>query len=544
MNRRGRILVIDDDQDWCEEITEILQREGYHTDSASSYEEALELVNEDNYHILIVDIRMNEADQGNEDGINLLRELEKRGSSEATKVIMLSAYGTRERTRQAFREFSVADFLYKEEFNKLMFLESVRTVFAEKVRINLTLDIRWQQGSGPEQAVHNLEVEGTCLVRGTPLHSQITTELEDLFCRLFHSARSILVRPLTAGKSGTGILWVQPFYATGGGGYEVAVKFGDFRMIEQEYENFKQFVQPFLGGRRNTAIQEFRRTAHLGGIIYSLLGTIHDQPVDFGKFYPRSELSDIQAVLDRLLQDTCSTWYASRGDLQLLDLTENYQRLLSYNPDMLEQARFDQLPTVHGTHKLYFKSLKDHRTRSFTNPVSATAGKVLARPTYASITHGDLHHHNFLVDTAGHAWLIDFQTTARGHILCDVATLDSVIRFQLLAPEEATLEERLQMEEILCRIEHFSKVETLATAFKTENATLAKAYGTVVHLRTWAYRLVELNPNDDMSEYYIALLYIALNTLRFSSLASVQREHALLSASLLADRLNLEVESS
>jgi hypothetical protein len=252
----------------------------------------------------------------------------------------------------------------------------------------------------------------------------------------------------------------------------------------------------------------------------------------------------VHSVLDQLLQDTCSTWYANRGDLQLLDLTENYQRLLSYNPDMLEQVRFEQLPTVHGTHKLYFKSLKDKRTHPFTNPVLATTGKALVRPTYASITHGDLHHHNLLVDTSGHVWLIDFQATAHSHILRDVATLDSVIRFQLLGAEEATLEERLQMEETLCSIEHFSQVGTLATAFKTQNAAVAKAYATVVHLRTWACKLVELNPADDMSEYYIALLYSALNTIRFSSLALVQREHALLSASLLADRLNLEVESS
>jgi len=68
---------------------------------------------------------------------------------------------------------------------------------------------------------------------------------------------------------------------------------------------------------------------------------------------------------------------------------------------------------------------------------------------------------------------------------------------------------------------------------------LAKAYATIVHLRRLACRLAEHNPNDDISEYYIALLYNALNTLRFSSLQQIQREHALLSASLLVDKLGL-----
>jgi hypothetical protein len=96
------------------------------------------------------------------------------------------------------------------------------------------------------------------------------------------------------------------------------------------------------------------------------------------------------------------------------------------------------------------------------------------------------------------------------------------------------------MEEVLCSIEHFSQLEQLETKLPMENQVLAKTYATVVHLRTLARRLVDQNPNDDMSEYYIALLYNALNTLRYYSLPPRQREHALLCASLLADRLGLK----
>jgi hypothetical protein len=44
-------------------------------------------------------------------------------------------------------------------------------------------------------------------------------------------------------------------------------------------------------------------------------------------------------------------------------------------------------------------------------------------------------------------------------------------------------------------------------------------------------------PSDEMREYYAALLYITMNTLSFSSLKVEQCEHALISASLLLDRL-------
>lgn len=94
------------------------------------------------------------------------------------------------------------------------------------------------------------------------------------------------------------------------------------------------------------------------------------------------------------------------------------------------------------------------------------------------------------------------------------------------------------MEETLCRPERFSQVGDYELA--TENPSLTKAYRVVQHLRTLAHKFAAQNPSDDISEYYIALFYNAINTLRFYGLSSAQREHALLCASLLADKLGLK----
>jgi hypothetical protein len=137
--------------------------------------------------------------------------------------------------------------------------------------------------------------------------------------------------------------------------------------------------------------------------------------------------------------------------------------------------------------------------------------------------------------------MIDFQGTGQGHILRDLVGLDAVIRLQLLSSVEATLEECLEMEQALCRISRFSQVEQLAGMFHTSNPALAKAYAIVMHLRTLArLHLVRQNPSDDFNEYYAALLYTTLNTMRFKTLEQQQREHALLSACLLVDKLGLE----
>ncbi len=536
MNRQGRILVVDDLEAWREELVETLQRDDFYAESVSTASQVLQRLDETFYHLIVLDIRLNDADQSNIEGISLLRELDNRGFSEATKVIMLSAHDTKEQMRIAFREHKVADFLSKDKFTKWMFLESVHRIFAEEVNINLGLDIHWQQVSGPEQVVLNLEVEGVRIKRNTPLQSRTAFELEDLLCRLFYQAESVLIRPLAMGQSTTGVLRAQPFYSDGGG-RAVAVKFGDFHKIEEEYYNFKKYVRPFIGGGRNTTVLDLRRTPHFGGIVYSLLGADNDHLEDFGSFYRDADVSQVKDVLDRLFLDTCSAWYANAGQLQPYNLTADYQRILEFTLEKLEHALAELQKYVQGRQRLYFKSLNSERT--FTNPLLGMNGPPLVYPTYICTTHGDFNRHNLFIDNSGHTWLIDFQATGRGHILRDVAQLDSEIRFFMLAPEEATLEERLCMEEALCGIARFSQVEQLVTHFPTENRALAKVYATVVYLRTLAGKLVAQNPSDDISEYYIALFYNAVNTLRFYSLPSRQREHALLCASILADRLGL-----
>jgi CheY-like chemotaxis protein len=537
MNRQRRVLVVDDLEKWRELLIEALERDGFAVDSASSVAEVLQCLEETFYHALVLDIRLVDARADNVDGINLLGELDRRGLIEATRVIILSAYGTPEQMRLAFKGYRVADFLSKDEFTRQAFLESVRQAFSEQAPINLALQVHWQQVSDPEQVVAHLEVDGTRVRRNQALKKRLALELDDLLCRLFSQAESVLVRPLGGGQSVTGVLWAQPFYASGGG-RAVVLKFGDFRVIDQEYANFQRYVQPFIGGGRNSAVLGIRRTPYLGGILYSLLGAQSEHLQNFGTFYRHSDARTLGSVLDRLFLDTCGAWYANSSQLHPCNLTAEYQQVLGLTPEKLKQPVSELQRTVHGTHKLSFKALATERC--FHNPLLALDGPPLIRPTYTCTTHGDFNAQNLLVDQTGHTWLIDFLRTGPGHKLRDVAQLDAEIRLVLLGAEEATLQERLYMEERLCSIERFSQVGQLQAPLQTENPALAHAYAAVVHLRVLASQLVVQNLSDDISEYYIALFYYALNLLRFSSVPVGQREHALLSASILADRLGLK----
>jgi DNA-binding response OmpR family regulator len=545
MHTQGRILVVEDREDWRKILVEELERAHFSVDAVGTAEQARQLLTAGIYHVLILDMRLNDNDTSNTDGLNLLKEMDEQGLTEAIQVIMLSAYGTKDHMRVAFRDYKVADFVFKTRFNSSMFVEDVHRVFARNVGINLGMNIHWSGVSGSQPVAVNIKLnpdeerKATRVLAGPPLQDRLTIEVDDLLRRLFYDAESILVKPMSPGRSGTAVFEVRPFYPGIGGGSPMVVKLGDVQQISQEYRNFKDYVERLVGSRRCTRVHGLRRTALLGGLIYSFLGA-GDQLEDFAAFYRHSDVSRITQALDRLFLNTCMDWYANASRLQLLDLTRDYQEALDFTPEKLEKAS-QQLRTIQGPdrHHLYFEALPYRQV--FRNPLHAIAGKSLAFPTYTSPTHGDFNQHNLLVDSDGAIWMIDFQGTGQGHILRDLVGLDAVIRLQLLSSVEATLEECLEMEQALCRISRFSQVEQLAGMFHTSNPALAKAYAIVMHLRTLArLHLVRQNPSDDFNEYYAALLYTTLNTMRFKTLEQQQREHALLSACLLVDKLGLE----
>jgi CheY-like chemotaxis protein len=546
MERAGRILVVDDNPRWRDLLSESLQQYGFHVDTAATAEEVLRRLFETFYHLLVLDIRMEDADESNVDGMDLLKVLHQQGLTSTREqgrindlhVIMLSAFGTKAQMRKAFRDYKVEDFQTKEDFNDIDFIDQIQRLFDDQFQINLRLAVHWQPVAGPEQVMLNKKFGGARVSRDTPeLAARAGAELDDLLCRLFSEAESLLVQPLAVGHSDAGVLLAQPFLPAGGG-RAVVVKFGEAREIDTEYDNFSAYVQPFMGGGRNTTVLGRRRTPRLGGIIYSLLGAAGDRLDDFANFYRRADIMQITALLDRLFFDTCGGWYANPGHLQLYNLTDEYQRTLGFTLKRLEGVVAERFTKgVQGKHRRVFRALNSDR--SFSNPMLELEGKQLLRTTYICTTHGDFNPQNILIDSIGHAWLIDFMRTGPGHILRDVALLDAATRIQLVAPDEATLAERLQMEELLSGIDRFSQVERLAARIPAENPAIAKACATSLHLRMIAHRLVQQNPNDDMSEYHIAVLYQSLNMIRFYGLPMAQREHALLSASLLVDRLGL-----
>jgi CheY-like chemotaxis protein len=528
---------LEDEERWRKVLVEALTQIGFVAHSAASPAQAKELLQSGFYHLLMLDISMAAGNAENNEGMQLLADLHESDQSRALRIVILSGFGNLKRVREAFARYDVDDFMDKHVFSETEFLKEIERIWSEDLRINLNLNIIWQFARDAAEACVHLRLPSGRVKKNTEESRRIGEELEDLLCRLFYQAETVIAEPMERGRSGASVLRVQPYFPETGAGRWVVVKFGHYLDIRREAENYERFIEPFVGGGRSTKVEAIQRTIRLGGIRYSFAGAASDRFDDFGTFFARSNLHEISHVLNDLFLDTCGSWYDNRGRLTPHNLSDDYRELLGLQDlKVLDEPLRRGLKAVQGYEQLQFPGLGTDRT--FSNPILAITDQQLVRSTYVCVTHGDLNASNVLVDPRGSTWLIDFLRTNRGHILRDFAQLDATVRILLLGEEEATLAERLTLEEALLSIDHFKHLEQLEVRVPMGNPALAKAFATSLHIRRLAAEKVSSSQHDDMSEYHIASLFLALNLIRFWDLPTVQREHALLAAALHAEHLH------
>jgi CheY-like chemotaxis protein len=534
-SRRGRVLVVDDDDRWRDLLTQTLTQDGLLVRSASSLEEALELLSHDFFHLMITDLRLQEDNSGSQEGMLLLQKIREGDLRGDLHLIVLTAYARTDEVRRAFREFGVADFFRKQDFDDKELTSLVRRLLGREGQLNLDLILHWQGIEEPKRFISALQSKWPDIDR-PPRHTlseRIADELEDLLGRLFFEADRVLVKPATRERGGQGLLYAQPVYANGVG-RTVVVKVGEAEAIARERESFETYVQPLLGPSFVASLTGMRRTPMLGGIAYLPGSGAGERFEDFGAFYRRATVEQVQKIIDVLFLEALAPWYLQANALEVHDFSVLY--------GAIPWAAGDDLPWVFGKdieiasagEEIAFRSLGDRRLR---NPLQVVAGGV-SRPTYVSITHGNLGEQSILLDDRGSPWLINFSRTGPGHVLRDLVDLDSSIRIALLDPEKVGLKERLELEERLISAGTFEELQQLPSRANGQRE-VEKAFEVCRHLRSLAAKLLARNPSTDLGEVHLGLLYAALGLVRSADLQQVQRQHTLAAAGILAAKLGL-----
>jgi CheY-like chemotaxis protein len=97
-NRRRKILVVDDLSDWRITLGGLLVDAGYDVQAADSSASALKLLKTDHFDLAVLDMRLDESDEDNTEGLDLATKIKEQWP--AIKVVIITGYGTSERMRQ------------------------------------------------------------------------------------------------------------------------------------------------------------------------------------------------------------------------------------------------------------------------------------------------------------------------------------------------------------------------------------------------------------------------------------------------------------
>ncbi|MDZ7845101.1 MAG: response regulator transcription factor [Anaerolineales bacterium] len=130
----AKILIVDDEKAVRESLEEILKLEDYQVEIASSGEKALELINENDYALVLLDLKMSGID-----GVEVMKQISRYAPE--TKVIILTGHGTLESAIEALRT-GAEDYMLK-PFEASTILDSIGRALsknAQKKRKELLIE--------------------------------------------------------------------------------------------------------------------------------------------------------------------------------------------------------------------------------------------------------------------------------------------------------------------------------------------------------------------------------------------------------------------
>jgi len=131
-NTRHKILVVDDLSDWRQTLKGVLVDAGYDVQVADSSSSALKLLETGRFDLAVLDMRLDETDEDNTEGLDLAAEIRRRWP--IVKAIIITAYGTPDTMRRALGpdvqgQRLVADYIPKTQTEELVHV--VRRVLAQ-----------------------------------------------------------------------------------------------------------------------------------------------------------------------------------------------------------------------------------------------------------------------------------------------------------------------------------------------------------------------------------------------------------------------------
>jgi CheY-like chemotaxis protein len=534
-----RVLIVDDNDMALRTLRRQLEDEGFYVRTALNENQALDLMQEERFHVAVVDLRLVDADMENRAGLSLIDSFHAIDPTLAAIILtgnadFASARRAMDQTRNqnaAFRLWTspAFKFLEKTPEDLLILPDTIREAFERVHGVNLGLQIEL-----PPDFIDNA-IKRMALRADSPDDlTRFREEVDELLRKLFRDWEYLAIEPVTAnpGYSRAMVFKAMPSGERGQGEVIVA-KIGAWTLIEREIRAYRTSIRGLAGNFVPTAIEPAWRTRTLGGMVYTyagLGGDIHDFAEDFHASDPDS----ISSLVDTLFRRTMS-WQTRRGARvhQSVDLRALFFTLLRLQPDELIEGR-DRLADGNAALNVEDGGL---RVNAFAlrDPVDFALNTPMLGDYAETNVHGDLHIHNILIDDQRNAWLIDFANAAAAPLFYDHAFLEMSIRIELVATEDVSL---------------LAAWASLLTAPDGSGATLppdlaadptiVKAHRAIEGIRRFVMRGRADEVRRSLRLYRMMLFFIALRLTTVRFLTPPRKRHALIAAASLADALSGE----
>ena len=521
-----RILLVEDDDKTSDPIIRWLKEEDYLVRLATSYGEAKTALESDHFHLAVLDIRLVDEDPDNEEGLQLLEDIEALHLRGVMPTIVMTAHPD-----FILRAWDLkADRLIIKEAGYLRKLvNTIKELEEEKIRINFQLEYVSNSLNVLEEVAEDVNWS----MAERPSTKLLAPQVRDLFGRLFVDARSLYVSKLKPGLTGAAVVHVKPTWKEGVGRAYVA-KVGRKDKVETERRNYKANVERFLTGN-SVAQADVWYTRHLGTLLYNFAESQGVALKEFDEFYLRSEPNKIIDSLKALFNQTYHYWF------------DNPERTLTDVPSLYYEAfQLDRKKLI-GRIQIVLPELNPDAEMIQLTPGEKPVLNPIAWldrhqtecvfQVHKCITHGDLTGRNIMVDEEGKCWLIDFYRTYKSHNLRDFVILETDIKYRLMSL--LSLTDFLHLEEALLEAGRKGQLPILPPSFSRD----ARKAAQVIHaLRQMALKYASgfnTKTEEARKEYLLSQLMGTLNVVRLRHISENRKLQAMHSAVMMCEELDM-----
>jgi anti-anti-sigma factor len=350
---------------------------------------------------------------------------------------------------------------------------------------------------------------------------------------LHPGCRDVELIPLTGGFSGTLVFRVNARDSRGRSMMPLVMKLGEWPAIEPEIRGYTDHVKRYIQNNATQIIETERIGGH-GGILYNFVGIRGPESRIFSleDYYLSHSADEILPVFDSLFRIVLQGWYGEPKQKEMA-LYREYNRFWKYDTIRAYAAsRFGATPAMREI-ELPFGLGTSVNPLWFVETVMREREFRLSL-VYESSVHGDLNLKNVLMDENMNLWLIDFAETRYSHILRDIVKLEAVIKGEMVKIDSREmLEELVRAEVPFLAARALSEIPKLPGSIN--DPALVKAFRCVQRLRQYAG---EVTPgDDDISQYYLALLPFTLSLLSYISVNEYEKEYGWIASSLICRQL-------